>query len=47
MKYDHIFGSVEQQLTVTMMFADIIHIREELRASERGSNTGPPAGIFD
>ena len=49
-KYEHIYGSINQQLTLTLLFEDIIHIREELQVLERadrGNNTGPPAGIFD
>ena len=51
MKYEHIFGSIDQQLTATKMFEEIINIREELQVqalerADRGSNTGPPAVIF-
>ena len=48
MKYEHIFGSIDQQLTATLLFEEIIHIREELQVSQadRGRNTGPPAAIL-
>ena len=49
MKYEHIFGTIGQQLTATILFEEIINIREELTLSseaDRGSNTGPPADIL-
>ena len=48
-KYDHIFGTIEQQVKVTAQYMKLLEVREKLleeKEAYRGSDTGPKSHIL-